>query len=126
MSKVTNQTILEAVTAQTAQIASLTKSINDLVKILTKPANEGKGSKPSPAPARENKVAHAPKADAQARFEQMKAEFNKSRKAYKPSEKLVNAIKKDRVKITWAVAHEKYGFVGTKKDLQALKDKLCK
>lgn len=48
------------------------------------------------------------------------------RDAYKPTKALKEAIKANRASITLAVAKEKYGFVGTKKDLQALKDTVCK
>ena len=48
------------------------------------------------------------------------------REAYKPSQALIKAIKADRAKITLAIAKEKYGFVGTKPDLQALKNSVCK
>lgn len=48
------------------------------------------------------------------------------REAYKPSQALVKAIKADRSKITLAIAKEKYGFVGTKPDLKALKESICK
>lgn len=48
------------------------------------------------------------------------------REAYKPSQALVKAIKADRASITRKVAVEKYGFVGTKDDLKALKDSICK
>lgn len=52
--------------------------------------------------------------------------FEADRKAYKPSQALVKAIKADRASITLAVAKAQYDFVGTKKDLAALKDKVCK
>lgn len=58
-------------------------------------------------------------------FEQMKATWNAKREAYKPSEKLIKAIKTDRASITHKVA-KTYGFVGTKDDLKALKDSICK
>lgn len=54
------------------------------------------------------------------------AKFDKARKGYKPSKALVDAIKKDRASITRKVAVEKYGFVGTKDDLKALKESICK
>lgn len=61
----------------------------------------------------------------QTKFEAMKAEWQTKREGYKPSKKLVDAIKSDRVGVTFAKAKE-LGFVGTKADLQALKAKLCK
>lgn len=54
------------------------------------------------------------------------AKFEADRKAYKPSQALIKAIKADRASITLAVAKAQYGFVGTKPDLKALKDKVCK
>lgn len=54
------------------------------------------------------------------------AEWSKSREGYKPSKALVEAIKKDRTSITRKVAKEKYGFIGTKDDLKALKESICK
>lgn len=59
-------------------------------------------------------------------LDEVKAEFTKAREAYKPSQALVKAIKADRAAITRKVAKEKYGFVGTKEDLKALKDSICK
>ena len=54
------------------------------------------------------------------------AKFEADRKGYKPSQALVDAIKADRASITRKVAVEKFGFVGTKDDLKALKEKVCK
>lgn len=54
------------------------------------------------------------------------AKFEADRKGYKPSKALKDAIKADRASITRKVAKEKYGFVGTKEDLKALKDSICK
>ena len=54
------------------------------------------------------------------------AKFELDRKAYKPSKALKDAIKADRASITRKVAAEKYGFVGTKDDLKALKESICK
>lgn len=48
------------------------------------------------------------------------------REGYKPSKALKDAIKANRASITHAVAKAQYGFVGTKKDLAALKDSICK
>lgn len=48
------------------------------------------------------------------------------RDAYKPSKALKDAIKANRALITHKVAKEQYGFVGTKNDLKALKDSICK
>jgi hypothetical protein len=48
------------------------------------------------------------------------------RETYKPSKALKDAIKANRALITHKVAKEQYGFVGTKKDLAALKDSICK
>lgn len=59
-------------------------------------------------------------------LDEVKAEFTKAREAYKPSQALVKAIKADRAAITRKVAKEQYGFVGTKEDLKALKDEICK
>lgn len=61
-----------------------------------------------------------------AAFEEMKAGWATKREAYKPSKALVDAIKKDRASITRKIAKEQYGFVGTKDDLKALKDSICK
>lgn len=54
------------------------------------------------------------------------AKFEADRKGYKPSQALIKAIKADRASITRKVAVEKYGFVGTKEDLKALKESICK
>lgn len=54
------------------------------------------------------------------------ADFESKREGYKPSKKLIEAIKSNRASITRQVAKDEYGFVGTKKDLQALKDSICK
>lgn len=59
------------------------------------------------------------------KFEQMKATWEESRKAYKPSKALKDAIKSNRASVTLAVA-KTHGFVGTKQDLAKLKDSLCK
>lgn len=59
-------------------------------------------------------------------LDEVKAEFTKAREAYKPSKALVDAIKANRAAITRKVAKEQYGFVGTKEDLKALKDSICK
>ena len=48
------------------------------------------------------------------------------RASYKPSQALEKAIKADRASITHKIAKEKFGFVGTKEDLKALKARLCK
>lgn len=52
--------------------------------------------------------------------------WNAKRSAYKPSKALKDAIKANRAAITHKVAKEAYGFVGTKKDLAALKESICK
>ena len=49
------------------------------------------------------------------------AEHAKAMQAYKPSKALKDAIRKDRASVTFAVAKEQYGFVGTKATLKALK-----
>lgn len=59
-------------------------------------------------------------------FEQMKATWAEKKASYKPSKALKDAILENRASITHKVAKEKYGFVGTKKDLQALKESICK
>lgn len=64
--------------------------------------------------------------DRKAAFEQMKQDWTAKREGYKPSKALKDAIKANRASITHKVAKEQYGFVGTKKDLQALKDSICK
>lgn len=58
-------------------------------------------------------------------LDEVKAEWDKKHKAYKPSKELKEAIKANRASITHAVAKEQYGFVGTKAELKALKDKVC-
>jgi hypothetical protein len=123
MKKVTNTQILTAIESTNALIGDLTKSINDLVKNLAstpKTANKGKGKK-APAPA----SAPAKVKDTRTLEEKM-AEWNKKKASYTPSDALKKAIKKDRCKITHAVARDKYGFVGTKKDLDTLKAEICK
>ena len=59
-------------------------------------------------------------------LDEVKAEFESKKASYKPSSALKDAIKRDRASITRKIAKEQYGFVGTKKDLQALKDSICK
>ena len=52
--------------------------------------------------------------------------WEEKRATYKPSQALIKAIKADRASITHKIAKEQYDFVGTKDDLRALKDKVCK
>ena len=59
------------------------------------------------------------------RFEQMKADWDAKRKAFEPSKELIEAIKANRASITRKIAKERFGFVGTKEDLKALKDEIC-
>lgn len=59
-------------------------------------------------------------------FDKMCAEWEKAHKKYKPSAELKAAIKADRCAITHKVAKEQYGFIGTKKELIALKESICK
>ena len=59
-------------------------------------------------------------------LDEVKAEWNAKHEAYKPSAELIEAIKHDRASITRKVAKEKYGFVGTKDELKALKEQVCK
>lgn len=54
------------------------------------------------------------------------AKHTQAMSTYKPSKALKDAIKADRASITFAVAKEKYGFVGTKQTLKALKESICK
>lgn len=61
-----------------------------------------------------------------AHFEQMKATWADKKASYKPSKALEDAIRKDRASITHKVAKEQFGFVGTKQDLKALKERICK
>lgn len=84
------------------------------------PAKKGNGKS-----GNEGKSAQTPE-QRKAAFEQMKAEWAEKRANYKPSTKLVKAIKANQVAITHAIARDEYGFVGTKKDLVALKAKVCK
>ena len=65
-------------------------------------------------------------ADRKASKEANLAKFEADRKGYKPSKALKDAIKADRASITRKVAVEKFGFVGTKDDLKALKESICK
>lgn len=65
-------------------------------------------------------------ADRQANKEANLQAWATKRQAYKPTEAFKKAIKADRASITLAVAKEKFGFVGTKNDLKALKDSICK
>ena len=58
-------------------------------------------------------------------LDEVKAEWEAKHKAYKPSDALIEAIKANRASITLAVAKAEYGFVGTKQELKALKDKVC-
>lgn len=60
---------------------------------------------------------HVSKEEREERF----AEHEQAMQAYKPSKALKDAIRKDRASITFAVAKEQYGFVGTKLSLKALK-----
>lgn len=66
------------------------------------------------------------KAAWKAKREKALADFESKREGYKPSKKLIEAIKRNRASISRKVAKDEYGFVGTKKDLQALKDSICK
>ena len=59
-------------------------------------------------------------------LDEVKAEWNAKHEAYKPSNELIEAIKRDRASITRKIAKEKYGFVGTKDELKALKEQVCK
>lgn len=59
-------------------------------------------------------------------LDEVKAEWEAKHKAYKPSKELKEAIKANRAGITLAVAKEKFGFVGTKQELKALKEKVLK
>ena len=59
-------------------------------------------------------------------LDEVKAEYERKHAAYKPSKALKDAIKANRAAITRKVAVEQYGFVGTKDDLKALKDSICK
>lgn len=59
-------------------------------------------------------------------LDEVKAEFEENRKAYKPSKALIEAIKRDRASVTRKVAKEQYGFIGTKDDLKALKAEVLK
>ena len=52
------------------------------------------------------------------------AEHAKKMATYKPSKALKDAIRKDRASVTFAVAKEQYGFVGTKQTLKALKEQV--
>lgn len=84
------------------------------------PAKKGNGKS-----GNEGKSAQTPE-QRKAAFEQMKAEWAEKQANYKPSASLKKAIQANRAEITFAIAKEKYGFVGTKKSLQTLKDELCK
>lgn len=57
-------------------------------------------------------------------LDEVKAEWNAKHEAYKPSNELIEAIKHDRASITHKVAKEQFGFVGTKQELKALKEKV--
>lgn len=81
---------------------------------------------PEQAKAWDKFKASAPdRQERKAQFEQMKADWDESRKAYKPSKALIKAIKDNRASVTLAVA-KTYGFVGTKQDLANLKAEICK
>lgn len=58
------------------------------------------------------------------KFDAMCAEWERKHAVYKPSEELIAAIKHDRAKVTKAIAESKYGFIGTKKELAALKEQV--
>lgn len=58
-------------------------------------------------------------------LDEVKAEWEAKHKAYKPSAEFIEAIKSNRASITLEVAKTKFGFVGTKKELKALKDQVC-
>ena len=89
----------------------------------TKANGETVMATPAQAKAWDDFKAHA--GDRKESFEQMKATWADKREAYKPSKELVKAIQTNRASVTLAVANT-YGFVGTKQDLQALKNELCK
>lgn len=63
--------------------------------------------------------------DRKEKFEAMKAGWADKKAAYKPDKALTDAIKANRAAITHKIAKEKYGFVGTKQDLKALKESIC-
>lgn len=65
-------------------------------------------------------------ADRKANRDEALAKHATAMQAYKPSKALKDAIKADRASITFAVAKDKYGFVGTKQTLKALKETICK
>ena len=113
-------TVNQRLTNLETRFDSIEAKIDLILASKNKPANKGKGSKTSPASAPAKRT---PEERAQA-FEQMKVEWGKKRDAYQPSTKLINAIKKDRCSITHKVAKTKYGFIGTKSDLDALKAKV--
>ena len=64
--------------------------------------------------------------EAKERLEEAKERFDKAKAKYKPSKALKDAILADRARITRKVAVAEFGFVGTKDDLRALKESICK
>lgn len=95
-------------------------------KTATFTKHDGTTVKCTPAQAKAWEAWRDGSADRVASKEANLAKFEADRKGYKPSQALIKAIKADRASITRKVAKEKYGFVGTKEDLKALKDNICK
>ena len=104
--------------------AEMMNTVKSAIAEALAPAKKGNGKSGNEG---SNAQTQAQRKEAQKQaFERMQAEFAEKQANYKPSASLKKAIKADRTAITWAIAKEKYGFVGTKKSLQALKDELCK
>jgi len=119
------------------------EELADIMAVMGMSKAKGKAPKGKPAPAKAElvefvkhdgtKVMCTPKqAEAWNKWrsreykplDEVKAEWEAKHKAYKPSKKLIDAIKADRASVTHKVAKEAYGFVGTKAELKALKDKV--
>ena len=125
---------LNALVAQAvAQALAVSGSKPD--KAPTSKKSTTKSTKKFPFPKKDGTIAYA---KSQAQLDSWKAYANRSRvtkeereerfaehkkamQAYKPSKALKDAIRKDRVSITFAIARDQYGFIGTKDSLKALK-----
>lgn len=117
--------------------------MKEALAIIGKPSTSGRGSKNSttepkvkdtPFTKHDGTVVMTTKAQAEA-WEARRANFankeanlkawEEKKASYKPTQKFIDAIRKDRAAITFKIAKEQYGFVGTKDSLKALKDEVC-
>lgn len=128
----TNLTVTQRVKNLENRFEAIERKIDLLLasKQQPKSANRSNASKSSPAPAKTSKKSNTQLSStkkgkgkkATVSFEERMKAWNEKREEYKPSTKLIDAIKRDRASITHKVAKTKYGFIGTKKDLAWIKE----